>query len=327
MLIKKRLILITIAYWVFLTYIIVALVFWFIELQNQNDQMSNYKLSELVTSDSSSAKKQISILNEKQRKTTQYISEGATFLALIILGAAFMYRAVRRQFAIQRQQENLMMAITHELKTPIAIAKLNLETLQKHHLDEQKQQRLIEMTLQETNRLSSLANNILVSAQLEAGKRSDKEDLNFSDLVKSCINDFKRRFPERKWEYSITDESEVYGDALLLQILVNNLLENAIKYSPPHSPIKCSLTNDELLVSLCIADEGAGIPVAERKKVFQKFYRIGNEETRSAKGTGLGLYLCKKIAEDHGATIKIDQHSTQGTKLIVKFVKAKAVQQ
>jgi signal transduction histidine kinase len=138
MLIKKRLILITIAYWVFLTYIIVALIFWFIELENQNTQMRNYKLSELVTSDPSFTKKQSVIINEKQRKTTQYISEGATFLALIILGAAFMYRAVRRQFAIQRQQENLMMAITHELKTPIAIAKLNLETLQKHHLDEQK---------------------------------------------------------------------------------------------------------------------------------------------------------------------------------------------
>ena len=326
MLIKKRLIIITIAYWVFLAYIIVALVFWFLELENQNRRMSNYKLSELVSSDSSYAKKQSTILNEKQRKTTQYISEGVTFLALIILGAAIMYRAVRRQFTLQRQQENLMMAITHELKTPIAIAKLNLETLQKHHLDELKQQKMIEMTLQETNRLSSLANNILVSAQLEAGKRSDKEDLNFSDLIKSCINDFKRRFPERKWEISITEESVVYGDALLLQILVNNLLENAIKYSPPSSSIKCSLTEHESHAILSVEDEGVGIPAGERKKVFQKFYRIGNEETRSAKGTGLGLYLCKKIAEDHGAIIKVEQHSTHGTKLIVKFDKAKADQ-
>jgi signal transduction histidine kinase len=66
--------------------------------------------------------------------------------------------------------------------------------------------------------------------------------------------------------------------------------------------------------------------VQERKKVFQKFYRIGNEETRSAKGTGLGLYLCKKIADDHGATIKIDQHPPQGTKISVKFTKAKSEQ-
>jgi len=326
MLIKRRLLLITIAYWVFLVYIIAALVFWFIELNNQNRQMNNYKLSELSADDAMFAKKRSEILNDQQRKTAQYISEGATFLALIILGAVFMYRAVRRQFAIQRQQENLMMAITHELKTPIAVGMLNLETLQKHHLDEQKKQRLIEMTLQEMNRLNALASNILVSAQLEAGKRSDKEELNLCDLVKNSVNDFRRRFPEKNWEISIADETVVYGDAFLLQILVNNLLENAVKYSPAKSTIKCSLAEDDSHVTQCIADEGPGIPPAERKKVFQKFYRIGNEETRSAKGTGLGLYLCRKIADDHGATIKIEQHSPTGTKIVVKFTKAKADQ-
>ena len=326
MLIKRRLLLITIAYWVFLIYIIAALVFWFIELNNQNRQMNNYKLSELSSTDKSFEKKQKDILNDQQRKTAQYVSEGATFLALIILGAVFMYRAVRRQFAIQRQQENLMMAITHELKTPIAVGMLNLETLQKHNLEEQKKQRLIEMTLQEMDRLNALASNILVSAQLEEGKRSDKEELNFSDLVKSCVSDFRRRFSERKWEVSIDDEAEVNGDALLLQILVNNLLENAVKYSTSHATVTCRLAKDNTHVSLCVADEGPGIPVNERKKVFQKFYRIGNEDTRSAKGTGLGLYLCKKIADDHGATIKIDQHSPKGTKITVKFNKAKAEQ-
>lgn len=321
MLVKKRLILITVAYWLLLAYIIVALVWWFIALETQNRQMNNYKLSELVETDPLFQKKRDVILNDMRGKTTAYVSEGVTFLALIILGAVFMYRAVRRQFALQRQQENLMMAITHELKTPIAVAKLNLETMQKHHLDEQKRQKLIEMTLQETNRLNALANNILVSAQLEAGKRSDQEELNFSDLAKSCVNDFKRRFPDRPWECDIAEEAEMEGDALLLQILVNNLLENAVKYSPPKSPVYCTLVADESHIVLTVADEGSGIPLQERKKVFQKFYRIGNEETRSSKGTGLGLYLCKKIADQHGATIRIEQNSPQGSKFIVKFLK------
>jgi signal transduction histidine kinase len=323
MLIKKRLILITIAYWAFLIYIVAALVFWFIELNNQNRQMNNYKLSELSASDPAFTTKRNAIISEQQRKTTQYVSEGAVFLALIILGAAFMYRAVRRQFALQRQQENLMMAITHELKTPIAVAMLNLETLQKHHLDEQKKQRLIEMTLEETNRLNALANNILVSAQLEAGKHSPKEDLNFSDLIKSSVADFKRRFPDRFWETEIEEEIEIAGDALLLQILVNNLLENAIKYSAAKSPIKCKLAKTGTHASLCIVDEGPGIAPEERKKVFQKFYRIGNEETRSSKGTGLGLYLCKKIADEHGATIKIESNTPVGSKFSVKFLISK----
>lgn len=326
MLIKRRLLLITIAYWVFLIYIIAALVFWFLELNNQNRQMNNYKLSELSTSDPSYIKKRSDILYDQQRKTTQYLSEGTVFLALIILGAVIMYRAVRRQFDIQRQQENLMMAITHELKTPIAVAMLNLETMQKHSLDEKKKQRMIEMTLQEMNRLNALASNILVSAQLETGKRADNEELNFSDLVMSSVNDFKRRFPERTWEVAIAGEAEISGDALLLQILVNNLLENAVKYSPHQSSITCTVTEDSEHVTFCVADNGAGIPPEERKKVFQKFYRIGNEQTRSAKGTGLGLYLCKKIADNHGATIRIGQHSPGGTKITVRFTKAKADQ-
>lgn len=321
MLVKKRLILITVAYWLLLAYIIVALVWWFIALETQNRQMNNYKLSELVPSDPQFQKKRSVILADMRSKTTAYVSEGVTFLALIILGAVFMYRAVRRQFALQRQQENLMMAITHELKTPIAVAKLNLETMQKHNLDEQMKQKLIEMTLQETNRLNALANNILVSAQLEAGKRSDKEELNFSDLAKSCVNDFKRRFAERSWECDITEEAELEGDPLLLQILVNNLLENAVKYSPPRSPIYCTLLEDESHITLSVADEGPGIPVEERKKIFQKFYRIGNEETRSSKGTGLGLYLCKKIADQHGATIRIEPNAPRGSKFIVRFLK------
>lgn len=324
MLIKKRLLLITVAYWILLAYILAALVFWFIELDKQNRQMNDYKLSELLTTDPSFTEKRDFIIKAQKRKTTQYVSEGVVFLGLIIVGAAFMYRAVRRQFALQRQQENLMMAITHELKTPIAVAKLNLETLQKHHLDEQKQQRLIEMTLQETNRLNALANNILVSAQLEGGKRTDNEELNFSDLVRSCVNDFKRRFADRSWEMELADEAELTGDPFLLQILVNNLLENAVKYSPATAPVSCKLHQDDSFVILTVADEGPGIPQAEKKKVFQKFYRIGNEETRSSKGTGLGLYLCRKIADQHGATIKIEPNAPRGSRFIVKFLKEPA---
>lgn len=321
MLIKKRLLIITIAYWVLLVYILAALIWWFIALENQNRQMTNYKLSELVNSDPAFKKKYSTIVNEKQRKTTQFVSEGITFLALIILGAIFMYRAVRRQFSVQRQQENLMMAITHELKTPIAVAKLNLETLQKHQLDETKRQKLIQMTLQETNRLNSLASNILVSAQLESGREFLKEDLNFSDLVKSSAEDFRNRFHERKWKILIEEEIELNGDALLLQILVNNLLENAVKYSPPGSLISCTLAPENETVVLRISDEGQGIPVNERNKVFRKFYRIGSEQTRSTKGTGLGLYLCRKIADDHHAIIRIEDNRPRGSVFIVRFHK------
>lgn len=308
-----------ILYWFLLLYIIAALVFWFMELEKQNRQMTNYKLSELILDDPSFNDKFNKIISEKERKTAQYIGEGSTFLALIIIGAIVMFRAVRRQFSLQKQQENFMMAVTHELKTPIAVTKLNLETLQKHQLDEGKRQKLLQMTLQETNRLNALASNILVSAQLESGRAFTKEELDFSDLVKSSVQDFTTRFPDRQWNIFIQEETELEGDSLLLQILVNNLIENAVKYSPAGSTIGCSVEKSEGVISLKISDEGPGIPAPEKKKVFDKFYRIGSEQTRSTKGTGLGLYLCKKIAADHNAEIVIEDNVPKGTIFIVEF--------
>jgi two-component system sensor histidine kinase CiaH len=317
---KRRLMVASAVYWFLLLYIIAALVLWFITLEKQNRQMADYRLHELKLDDPSYPAKYDTIAADKKRKTTQYVSEGITFLALTLVAALFVYRAVRRQIKLQFQQENFMMAITHELKTPIAVAQLNLETMQKHNLDETRRQKLLAATLQETNRLNTLANNILVSSQLEGGRyRLAKEELDFSELVKTAVSDFKSRFPERDWQTGIEPELDITGDALLLQILVNNLIENAVKYSARGGLIKCDLYRKNKLVVLQIADNGPGIPDDEKKKIFDKFYRIGNEATRTAKGTGLGLYLCRKIAEDHHAVIRVMDHIPAGSTFTVSF--------
>ncbi|RYY21799.1 MAG: two-component sensor histidine kinase [Chitinophagaceae bacterium] len=317
---KKKLAVATVVYWFLLGYIIAILFFWFFVLERQNTQMSNYRLNELKMDDPAYEKKAGAIAAEKRLKTTQYLGEGITFLAMILVGALFVYRAVRKQIILQQQQQNFMMAVTHELKTPIAVAKLNLETMQKHQLDETRKQKILQMTLQEINRLNNLASNILVSSQLEGGRyRVGKEELDFSDLVSSCVNDYINRFPERTWVTDITNELDVKGDALLLQILVNNLLENAMKYSPKEAPITCRLVKDNKKIILSVLDEGSGIPDNEKQKIFDKFYRIGNEETRTAKGTGIGLYLCSKIADDHNADIRVTDNHPTGANFSIRF--------
>jgi len=150
---KKRLAVATMVYWFLLFYIIAALVWWFIALNQQNHQMAVYQLQELNANDPDYLQKAHTVIAEEDRKNAQFIGEGATFLLLILVSALFVYRVVRRQIKMASQQQNFMMAITHELKTPIAVAKLNLETLQKHKLEEGKQQKLIAATLQEANRL------------------------------------------------------------------------------------------------------------------------------------------------------------------------------
>ncbi len=260
------------------------------------------------------------ISKDKERNTQKYAGEGVIFLILILVGAYFVFRSIKRQFKLQQQQQNFMMAVTHELKTPISITRLNLETLQKYNLDPEKQKKIIKTTLAETARLNFLTSNILVSAQLESSNTSsDKEELDLSTLLKDCIRDFQVRYPEIVFKTEIEDEADVKGDALLLQMLINNLLENAIKYSPKESPITAVLHREKTGIVLLLKDGGPGIPDEEKSKIFSKFYRIGNESTRKTQGTGLGLYLCKKIAATHNGDISVTNNIPKGSIFTVIF--------
>jgi two-component system, OmpR family, sensor histidine kinase CiaH len=313
---------ITVVYWFLLIYIIAALSWWYIALEKQNQAMTDYKMLELVKDDPQYESKVSQLNNEHNRKHAQYIGEGLTFLLITLVGAIFVYRSVRKQVKFSRQQQNFMMAVTHELKTPIAIIKLGLETLQKRKLEEDKQQRFIGQALQETNRLNTLTNNILLAAQFDSGNlNSEKEEINLSVLTDGCVQDFLQRFPNRTIEFSIEPGKFIYGDTLLIQIAINNLIENALKYSPEDSTVQVDLTDEGERINVEISDEGVGISDEEKNRVFDKFYRVGNENIRKTKGTGLGLYLTKKIIEDHGAEINITDNTPAGTIFGLNFYK------
>ena len=217
-----------------------------------------------------------------------------------------------------------MIAITHELKTPIAITKLNLETLQRRKLDETQQQRLIHNTVQEANRLNTLCNNMLLSSQIEAGGYSSvEEEQNWSTIVQNCCTEFTNRYPDRVIKEQIEEDVFVIGDELLLEIIVNNLVENALKYSPKDAAVLVVLSRQKNIAKLEIKDSGPGIANDEKKKVFQKFYRIGNEATKRAKGTGLGLYLTKRIITNHKGDITVTDNPGGGS-IFVATLKAEA---
>ncbi|HVZ25675.1 MAG TPA: HAMP domain-containing sensor histidine kinase, partial [Sediminibacterium sp.] len=297
-----------------------ALAWWFIALQKQNNEITDAKLEAVAAKQPGDPARIAAIQEAHRRKTAQYIGEGVTFLALILVGAVFVFRATRRQLRLSQQQHNFMMAVTHELKTPIAVTQLNLETLQKRKLDEGKQQKLITNTLAEANRLNTLCNNILLASQLDAGVRGqEKTEINFSDLAAGCVDDCLAHFPQRSIVEEIADGIYLVGDPLQLQMLINNLLENAIKYSPADAAVKLCLSSNHQQIRLAVHDEGEGIPDPEKKRVFEKFYRSGNENTRRSKGTGLGLYLCKRIVKNHGGQITVSDNTPRGTIFTVTF--------
>ncbi len=317
---SRRLRYIFLVYWILLAYILAALVWWFIALNNQNHQMAAYKISELNSNNSGYQSALDKITDVQNRKTAQYIGEGAVFFLLIITGAVYIYRIVKGQFKISRQQQHFMMAITHELKTPIAVTKLNLETLQKRKLEESQQQRLIQNTIQESNRLNALCNNMLLYSQIEeGGYKIIKEQVNLSALINDCVSEFQTRFPQRQYTTAIEPGLNILGDLLLLQMAINNLIDNATKYTAKNLPITILLFRGETAITFQIKDEGKGIANEDKKKVFDKFYRVGNTATKEAKGTGLGLYLTKKIVQQHKANIFVTDNTPAGSIFTINF--------
>jgi Osmosensitive K+ channel histidine kinase len=319
-LIKHKLAVLTAVYWVMLAYALAALLWWYIALNKQNVIVTGLRVELLNKKDAGYNAKLANIYRLKQRKTAQFIGEGSFFLALILTGAVFVYRATHKEFKLSQQQHNFMTAVTHELKTPIAVTQLNLETLLKRALDEEKQKSLLKNSIAETYRLNDLCNNILLASQFDAGVyHTHKQKICVSEVAKKVVKNYIIRFPLYKFESDIDENVSLLGEEILLQILLSNLIENAVKYSPKESTISVNLKKENDFVILKVADEGLGISDEEKKKIFQKFYRIGNENTRKAKGSGLGLYLCKEIVLQHKGRMVVDNNVPKGTIFTVTF--------
>jgi two-component system sensor histidine kinase CiaH len=312
--------LVSLIYWVFLTYMIAAFIWWYVSLEKQNNEIAAIKFQSIQINDPSLKAKTHAIQDFQLRKTKQFIGEGLTILVLFLLGAIYVYRSLKKQLRYADQQQNFMMAVTHELKTPIAISHLNIETLLKRDLDTSQQLKLLEATLKETKRLDSLSTNILLTAQLDMGQyEANKQLVNVSELLRQNIKSFQERYPSRICNTMVEDAMEIQGEPLLIQLLINNLIDNANKYAPVTEPIYIHLQSHQNMIQLIVKDQGPGIAAMDKNKVFEKFYRVGAETTRTTKGSGLGLYLCKRIAEFHNATIQLTTNTPTGSIFTVTF--------
>lgn len=308
-----------IIFWVLLAYIIAALLFWFIELNAENSTITQLKMQALQPGPDYALQVQ-NINTEKNRKIAQYFGEGSIFLLLIIAGAVYIFRSVRRELRQSVEQQNFLMAITHELKTPIAVSKLNLETLLRRKLPEETQKDLLQASLQETSRLNMLCNNLLLSSQIDAGAYAlTREVVSWSKITRDCITENSNRFPQRKIVASIADDILIEADQLLLEMVVNNLIENALKYAPKDKPIQVVLKLDSPYAILEVKDEGPGILEADKEKIFKKFTRLGNEATIRAKGTGLGLFLVKRIITKLKGEVSVKDNLPAGSLFSVKL--------
>jgi two-component system, OmpR family, phosphate regulon sensor histidine kinase PhoR len=304
-------------FYLLVIYVLLQFSWWAYLLIELNKEVYRYKteivqLRERATGSTTTT--QTTFEYNLKERFAMVAGEGLVFLAILIFGIYKTRDAFRKEVSLARQQKNFLLSITHEFKSPLAAVKLNLQTLQKRELDKEQQEHMITRALGETERIHNLIENALLAARIESHSFIlQKEEFNFSDFVESVIK--SRGIPGMPAKTTITHlDKNIYvkGDTLALTSLLLNLIENAEKYSPADKQIIVSLKRKKSFAVLTIADQGNGVPDKEKSKIFEKFYRVGNEETRNTKGTGLGLYIVRHVAGLHRGTVTVKDNVPSG---------------
>jgi signal transduction histidine kinase len=223
----------------------------------------------------------------------------------VVLNTVFLVREVRRN----ERQDSFLNAVTHELKTPIASIRLYLETLQRHTVPEPQRHEFYNIMLADSDRLLATVEQVLKAGELGARRPQDRALLELAPLVADCIaiTLLRHHLPAESIQLA-----PVSGNVRLhvrvvpedLRTAVLNLLDNAVKYSPNGVDVRCSLAIAGYSnVALTIADRGVGIAPNQLKRIFKRFYRVPGRNAARIRGTGLGLFLVRAIARQHGGSI------------------------
>lgn len=259
-----------------------------------------------------------SLKNNYEWQEWMILGETIMFTFMLIAGVYLIDQGYRKEVASATQRRNFLLSITHELKSPIASIQLILETFMKRELELPHIKKLSGSALKETKRLNTLVNDLLLSAKLEKSYQLNIEEVDLSLLLNDLVLELEEK--HENIDIFLSEKGEIpniEGDIAGLTSVFLNLMENAIKYSKDTPKIQVSIEQDDDNVEVAVADEGIGIPDKEKKLVFQKFYRIGNEDTRSTKGTGLGLHIVERLVKMHGGSIHILDNYPQGTVMSV----------
>ena len=254
---------------------------------------------------------QIEILDrERLAQQKIWVYQSILLLFLVGLGIYGVLSSLDRIYKLNKQQNNFLLSVTHEFKTPIAAIRLMLETSKHPKIEITKQSELVDRSIQSTYRLEELAENMLTAMQIESNAYSyNLETVNWSELIRNSIQNQSINGEIRA---EIANRISVQGDDFILRMVINNLIENAFKYSG-NNPIEVSLKQEGKWKVLSIKDQGIGIRKKDLKNIFKKFYRVQDEETRIAKGTGLGLFIVKQAIEKHQGRVEVVSEINKGT--------------
>lgn len=282
-----------IIFYILSVYVVVQFIWW------------GYHLIEL-TEEVAEASNQIS------KRVIMILGEGAVFLLLLIVGIWQIHRSIRKDLALSERQKNFLLSVTHELKTPLAANKLYLQTITKRKLSGEQQAELIQKAIEENVRLERMIDNILHASRLENNAlKIVVAPFSLTDLIKNIQLRFNAFLGENAIQIQIPEKLEIRGDQFIIETALNNLVENALKYAGKQAKIELYAFRDGPKVVFGVRDNGPGVPKEHQQEIFKKFVRIGSEETRTQKGSGLGLFIVSEFIRMHKGTVTyIDNQPT-----------------
>ena len=267
----------------------------------------------------------LELQDELRKKLYMILGEGTVFISLLFLGAIFIRRYAVREQRLAQQERNFLLATTHELNSPLAAAKLNFQTLNRKNLSEENTAKMIDSGLENMGRLEKLVSNILTASRIDSGKYQLKQAAQQLLPIVSLVFDRNRLMLEKEgiqMTIDIDAEIKVFVDENALEQVLENIIQNALKYAP-NSAFSIEAREKDRFVSLVLKDDGPGLKAEDLRKIFNKFYRVENEETRSKKGTGLGLFLVKEIIEAHDGNISAYSKPGKGLEFKIELPKTR----
>jgi signal transduction histidine kinase len=299
-------------------YVILQFSWWAYMIVSLHGQIYDLSLAELMEGPLPDPEKLLAKAEMDRQlslKVWMVLGEGSVFIGLMLLGFRAVRRAVQSELQLGQQQRNFLHSVTHELKSPIAAIRLHIQTLAKRTLDEEKKQQLYASALTEADRLQRLIDNVLLAARLEAGRLPMHPILIdvASELRTILLRAYERELASGRIVLTANDGIMVNCDPEAFNSIINNLLTNALKYSPNDTAVQLLVERQMNEVVISVIDKGQGISDNEKALVLTKFYRSGQEDTRRSKGTGLGLFITSELANANRATFRLKDNLPTGT--------------
>jgi signal transduction histidine kinase len=232
-------------------------------------------------------------------------------------GTVYVFRDLTEERVLEQMRSDFVATVSHELRTPLAAIYGAAVTLRRPDLDlgEEMRGRLLEVVADESDRLAQIVNDVLLASHLDSGQLQLRiETVDPAKVTQAVIDAAQTHLPEgvtltfrapKRLPPVAADEQQ------LRQVLVN-LVENAVKYSPDGGPVEVKVSRGERGVRWAVSDCGLGIPASERRRVFEKFYRLDPNMTRGIGGTGLGLYICRELVRRLDGRIWVEGSNNGG---------------